>query len=343
MLSSWRRLRSCLPQRRAPTHDANGNTLSDPSGKSYTWDFENRLVQAVVPGTNGGTTTFRYDPFGRRIQKISPSVTSIFVYDGNGLVETLNGSGSEIAGYVQGQSIDEPLAELQSTTTDYYEQDALGSITSLSTPTAALASTYTYDSFGNLTASTGAVRNYFQYTGREFDPETNLDYYRGRYYDAGSGRFTSQDPIGYNGGYVRNNPILLADPFGLCGITKIKIWSSDEVTIGSPRSPWELSVTHQENADGILPINNLWCHWTREYNTVINTTTTYLVHEFCPDGTSRCKYGHSYERTYFEQEHSWKTGTTTKTFDYGQFTLTGFDEGQDFLQEFYCKAHPPSP
>lgn len=31
--------------------DANGNTLSDPSGKSYTWDFENRLTQAVVPGT----------------------------------------------------------------------------------------------------------------------------------------------------------------------------------------------------------------------------------------------------------------------------------------------------
>ena len=29
--------------------DANGNTLSDPSGKSYSWDFENRLRQAVVP------------------------------------------------------------------------------------------------------------------------------------------------------------------------------------------------------------------------------------------------------------------------------------------------------
>ncbi len=27
------------------TDDANGNTLSDPSGKSYTWDFENRLIQ----------------------------------------------------------------------------------------------------------------------------------------------------------------------------------------------------------------------------------------------------------------------------------------------------------
>jgi hypothetical protein len=30
--------------------DANGNTFSDPSGKSYTWDFENRLTQVVNPG-----------------------------------------------------------------------------------------------------------------------------------------------------------------------------------------------------------------------------------------------------------------------------------------------------
>src|SRR5438270_3491892 len=51
------------------TYDANGNALSDASGKSYTWDFEHRLLQAVVPGTNGGTTTF--NPFGRRIQKSS--------------------------------------------------------------------------------------------------------------------------------------------------------------------------------------------------------------------------------------------------------------------------------
>jgi YD repeat-containing protein len=52
--------------------DANGNTLS---GKSYSWDFENRLVSAVVPGT--GTVTFKYDPFGRRIQKSGPLGTTI--------------------------------------------------------------------------------------------------------------------------------------------------------------------------------------------------------------------------------------------------------------------------
>jgi hypothetical protein len=52
--------------------DANGNSLSDSSGKSYTWNFESRLTQAVVPRTNGGTTTFKYDPSGRRIQKSCP-------------------------------------------------------------------------------------------------------------------------------------------------------------------------------------------------------------------------------------------------------------------------------
>jgi hypothetical protein len=30
------------------TYVANGNTLSDAQGRSFTWDFENRLVQAVV-------------------------------------------------------------------------------------------------------------------------------------------------------------------------------------------------------------------------------------------------------------------------------------------------------
>jgi YD repeat-containing protein len=58
------------------TYDANGNTLTDASGRTFTWNFENRLIQAVVPGTNGGTTTFKYDPFGRRIRKSGPLGTT---------------------------------------------------------------------------------------------------------------------------------------------------------------------------------------------------------------------------------------------------------------------------
>ena len=56
-------------ERPAFASDANGNILTDAQGRSFTWDFENRLVQAVVTGQNGGTITFKDDPFGRRIRK----------------------------------------------------------------------------------------------------------------------------------------------------------------------------------------------------------------------------------------------------------------------------------
>jgi len=46
-----------------------------------------------------------------------------------------------------------------------------------------LANTLTCDSFGNVTKSTGTLRNPFNYTAREFDSETGLYYYRARYYD----------------------------------------------------------------------------------------------------------------------------------------------------------------
>jgi RHS repeat-associated protein len=199
--------------------DANGNTLSDPSGKSYSWDFENRLTQLVNPGV--GTTTFRYDPFGRRVYKSSPNFTGIFAYDDNNLIETVNASGGLVARYTRTKNIDEPLAELRQGTASYYEQDGLGSVTSLSNSAGAVAQTYTYDNYGNVTASTGTLVNPFQYTGREFDPETGLNYNRARYYNPATGRFISEDPLGFGGGnpnvyaYVGNNPTNFLDPFGL--------------------------------------------------------------------------------------------------------------------------------
>ncbi len=63
--------------------DANGNTLSDAQGRTFSWDFENRLTQVVNPGV--GTTTFRYDPFGRRIQKSGSLGTTNYLYSGAGL------------------------------------------------------------------------------------------------------------------------------------------------------------------------------------------------------------------------------------------------------------------
>jgi len=90
----------------------------------------------------------------------------------------------------------------------------------LSNSTGTLASSYIYDAFGELTASTGTLANPFQYTGREFDQETGVYYYRARYYDPKSGRFNSEDPLRWANGpafylYVMNSPVVLTDPLGL--------------------------------------------------------------------------------------------------------------------------------
>src|SRR5207302_8369001 len=87
--------------------------------------------------TSGGTVSFKYDPFGRRIYKSSSSGTSIFAYDGDNLVEETNAAGAVVARYSQIQNIDEPLAMLRSSTTSYYHADGLGSVTSLTNGTGA--------------------------------------------------------------------------------------------------------------------------------------------------------------------------------------------------------------
>jgi RHS repeat-associated protein len=100
-----------------------------------------------------------------------------------------------LARYAQTQNLDEPLAMLRSGAISYYHADGLGSITSLSSTAGALAQTYTFDSFGKQTSSSGSLTNPFRYTDREFDPETNLYFYRARYYDPAVGRFTDEDPM----------------------------------------------------------------------------------------------------------------------------------------------------
>jgi RHS repeat-associated protein len=61
----------------------------------------------------------------------------------------------------------------------------------------------------------------YTWAGREFDAESGLYYNRARYYDPKVGRFTSEDPIGFNAGdsnlyrYVMNEPTGWTDPSGL--------------------------------------------------------------------------------------------------------------------------------
>jgi len=258
------------------SYDANGNTLSDASA-SFTWDFENRLTQAVVPGTNGGTTTFKYDPFGRRIQKSGPLGTTNYLYDGANLLEELDSSGNVLARYTHGVAVDEDLATLRNGTSSYYQQDGLGSITSLSSSAGALAQTYAYDNFGKVTASTGTLTNPFQYTGHEFDSESGLYFDRARYFDPSAGRFLSQDPIRFRGGLnfyacVRNNPVVFKDVFGYQGCNAAQ-WAQSPNACAGPQSP---------NAPYQGP-DGLWYNVPEWHSTTITFLATTRTPDFPPN------------------------------------------------------------
>src|SRR6185312_4672209 len=51
-----------------------------------------------------------------------------------------------------------------------------------------------YDAWGSLRAQVGTSSNPKDYTGHDFDPETGLQYFGARYYDAAVGLFITQDP-----------------------------------------------------------------------------------------------------------------------------------------------------
>jgi RHS repeat-associated protein len=224
------------------TYDANGSMLADPSGRSYAWDFTNRLTQVTL--VTGGTVSFKYDPFGRRIQKslVQGGTTRVtnYLYDGANIIEELDASGNTIAKYSQSLNMDQPLAMTRQGITSFYQQDAIGATTSLVDPSGTTTDTYTYDSFGNITASSGSTVNPFRYTGRELDAETGIYYYRARYYDPSIGRFLGEDPVRLRGGinfytYVRNNPLKYADPRGLAAQSVPQFFFGVSGGIGGPR------------------------------------------------------------------------------------------------------------
>ena len=226
----------------------------DPAYFCIEWNAEGELTRVLKDSVE--VASFKCDPLGRRVEKVAGGVTTRWVYDGADILRETDGAATSI--YVQGPGIDEPLRAETSVGYAYYHADALGSIVATTDVAGTVTSSRRYDAWGRI--EVGAAQEGYGFTGREWDPETGLYYYRARYYDPHSGRFISEDPIGFAAGvnfyrYASANPTGFIDPFGLTEL----VFDGRGVTIrddngnfqgyvpatsgrpGStdPRAPWE--------------------------------------------------------------------------------------------------------
>jgi RHS repeat-associated protein len=212
-------------------YDANGNlTLASSSSgnTTYTWDSRNRL-QSVVTSA-GQTTAFTYDFARNLIQQADSgtalSLTQTFVLDDHLNVAYLGRSKGDSLSVLAARRIDRHLAVAHSNgQVEYGLTDAINSTVATVDQTGVVGAQFLYEPFGVATSTSTYP---FQFTGRLLSTG-NLYNYRTRYYNAASGRFINEDPIGLLGGpnlyaYVGNSPINFRDPYGLRACRNVISW-----------------------------------------------------------------------------------------------------------------------
>lgn len=207
-------------------YNSNGNLIERNSGNGttqYTYDADNKLITIEYP--DGTYSKYTYDALGKRIGKTNrDGRTTYYLYDGYNLIQELDDKGCVIVGYIYGFCIDHPISMTRGGRTYYYLYDYLGSVIALSDENGKIVAEYEYDAWGNITKEVGYIENPFRFTGREWDKESGLYFFRARYYDPSLGRFISKNPsLGFLRNpqslnrylYAYNNPLIYLCPFGL--------------------------------------------------------------------------------------------------------------------------------
>ncbi len=216
------------------TYDVNGNLTGDGTS-TYTWNARNQL--ASISGATAAS--FAYDGIGRRRAKTVNSTTTQFLYDGASLVQDLSG-GLPSANLFGGVGVDEVLTRTDVGGSQTLIAGALGSTLALADASGVVQTSYSYEPFGEATATGASTGNSLAFSGRESDG-TGLMFYRARYYDPRRQRFVSEDPIGFAGGdvnlygYVGNSPTRFSDPSGLIVFARSPVCNP---STGRRKDPW---------------------------------------------------------------------------------------------------------
>ena len=209
-------------------YDPNGNliqTASSSGDVEVAYDYRNRMVRF-------GSVEYRYDVFGRRIQRAEDGDVTLYFYNDRQVCEEQDGENVTLATYVYGSYVDDVVQMVRGGKSFYYHSDDRYNTVVLTDSDGNVAERYDYAAYGAPTVmdsegavvGTSTVGNPYLFQGRRFDDESGWYYYRNRFLDPVAGRFTTRDPIGIWGtrenvgngySFVGNNPATSLDPFGL--------------------------------------------------------------------------------------------------------------------------------
>ena len=180
------------------TYDNDGNTLTDPSGKTYTYDTLDRMVTVTGTGLN---ETFLYDGDGNKASQTVNGTTTNYLIDSNNLtgyaqvMDEMQGGSAVTRTYTYGTSriSQDRLLSIADWQLSFYGYDGQGSVRYLMDGTGNVTDTYTLDSFGNSMSSTGTTPNNYQYDGEQLDANTGFYNLRARWMKPSIGRFQTMD------------------------------------------------------------------------------------------------------------------------------------------------------
>lgn len=224
------------------THVVNGSTTIYTN---YSYDHRNRLTKAIDRLNDPSTgaiqkqVQYTYDAFDRRAARLLDENgdntferVERYIYDGDNVVlEWIDPAGSAPLAlrkrYLYGPAVDQILAQEDQDAAIgsnnrvlWFLEDHQGSTRDLVDNGGNVVAHYVYDAFGEVVAGDTSKTRYL-YTGRELDTATGLQYNHHRWYDPHTGRWVSEDPIGFRGWdynlnrYVANMATYARDPSGL--------------------------------------------------------------------------------------------------------------------------------